>query len=182
MPRKGENIYRRRDGRWEARYKDGLNPDGRTRYRSVYAKSYSEVKAKLLDCRKRGQQETHIPINDKMTVKSLMDTWLNKRVGKVKESSYQCYSVLIEKHILPALGDKAVCTLTENCLNSFIAEKLRRGRLDGKGGLSKKTVCDIVFVLRSALGHCENFDLHNLRVPRYRRRRAGCSGCGAGQV
>ena len=48
MARKGENIYKRKDGRWEGRYGAGRLPDGRARYRSVYGKTYREVKEKLL--------------------------------------------------------------------------------------------------------------------------------------
>ena len=41
MSRKGENIYKRKDGRWEARYlkKDAL--DGRPHYGYCYGKTYS---------------------------------------------------------------------------------------------------------------------------------------------
>ena len=42
MPRRGENIYKRKDGRWEGRYiKERVNK--RARYGYVYGKSYSEV-------------------------------------------------------------------------------------------------------------------------------------------
>ena len=47
MPRKGENIYKRKDGRWEGRYKVGFNDFGTAKYRSVYGKTYQEVKLKL---------------------------------------------------------------------------------------------------------------------------------------
>ena len=46
MPRTGENIYKRKDGRWEGRYiKERV--EGRARYGAVYAKSYREVREKL---------------------------------------------------------------------------------------------------------------------------------------
>lgn len=48
MPRKGENIRKRKDGRWEGRYRNGVKADGTYRYSSVYGKSYSEVKNKLV--------------------------------------------------------------------------------------------------------------------------------------
>lgn len=32
MARRGENIYKRNDGRWEGRYKNGIKPDGKARY------------------------------------------------------------------------------------------------------------------------------------------------------
>ena len=46
MARKGENIRKRKDGRWEARYIKGRNADGSIQYGYVYAKKYSEAKSK----------------------------------------------------------------------------------------------------------------------------------------
>lgn len=44
MPRHGENIFKRSDGRWEARYVKEIGLDGTKKYGSVYAKTYREVK------------------------------------------------------------------------------------------------------------------------------------------
>ena len=49
MPRKGENIYKRKDGRWEGRYIKSHKPDRSPQFGYVYAASYSEVKSKLID-------------------------------------------------------------------------------------------------------------------------------------
>ena len=46
MPRRGESIYKRKDGRWEARYVKEIKSDGTKKYGSVYAESYKEVKEK----------------------------------------------------------------------------------------------------------------------------------------
>ena len=46
MPRRGENIYKRKDGRWEARFVKEITIDGKKKYGSVYGHSYSEVKQK----------------------------------------------------------------------------------------------------------------------------------------
>ena len=46
MPRRGENIYKRKDGRWEGRYIRGRSPSGRAEYGYVYARSYRECRAK----------------------------------------------------------------------------------------------------------------------------------------
>ena len=48
MPRKGENIYKRKDGRWEGRYIKEYDLENKAKYASVYAHSYSEVKNKLI--------------------------------------------------------------------------------------------------------------------------------------
>ena len=46
MPRKGENVYKRKDGRWEGRYIKSRNSAGKAVYGYVYARSYRELKTK----------------------------------------------------------------------------------------------------------------------------------------
>lgn len=45
MPRKGENIYKRKDGRWEGRYIRSYDSEHKAKYAYVYGKTYSEVNA-----------------------------------------------------------------------------------------------------------------------------------------
>ena len=40
---KTKGVYKRSDGRWEARYKKGIGADGRAKYGAVYGSSKSEV-------------------------------------------------------------------------------------------------------------------------------------------
>ena len=47
MARKGENIFKRKDGRWEARYIHHYE-NAIAKYRYLYAPTYAEVKAKRL--------------------------------------------------------------------------------------------------------------------------------------
>ena len=49
MPRKGENIHKRKDGRWEARYIKGYGEDGKAVYGYVFGESYLETKRKKND-------------------------------------------------------------------------------------------------------------------------------------
>ena len=48
MSKRGENIYKRKDGRWEARYIFSYNADGKAKYKYLYARTYAEVKTKLI--------------------------------------------------------------------------------------------------------------------------------------
>ena len=48
MSRRGENIYHRKDGRWEGRYIKCRSFENKTVYGYVYASSYNEVKEKLI--------------------------------------------------------------------------------------------------------------------------------------
>lgn len=45
MSRIGKNIYKRKDGRWEARYIKSYE-NGIAKYGYLYAKSYSEAREK----------------------------------------------------------------------------------------------------------------------------------------
>ena len=38
MPKKGENIYKRKDNRWEARYIKGYHPDNSPQYGYCYSR------------------------------------------------------------------------------------------------------------------------------------------------
>jgi len=149
MARKGENIYKRRDGRWEGRYKVGRKPDGKMQYRSVYAKSYREVKEILIRRKAMGYIN---PPKCIFLVKDLMDAWLNLHAIKIKESSYFRYEGIIRCHILPFFDGVRVNDLTPEMLTSFIKTLQKSGRADGlEGGLSENSVESIYQVLRSAI-------------------------------
>lgn len=51
MSKKGENIFNRKDGRWEARYEKGRHPDGSIIYGFCYGKSYHEAREKVNGCK-----------------------------------------------------------------------------------------------------------------------------------
>lgn len=47
MARKGENIYKRKDGRWEGRYIKSRSSTGKANYGYVYAKSRQNLSVKV---------------------------------------------------------------------------------------------------------------------------------------
>ena len=47
VSRRGENIYKRKDGRYEGRYIKMYDCEGKAKYGAVYAKTYAETKEKL---------------------------------------------------------------------------------------------------------------------------------------
>ena len=139
MARRGENIYKRKDGRWEGRYKCGFNSDGKARYRSVYAVTYQEVKEKLT---KLKLSVTGFVSSGKRTIKELFEEWFRAVRLKVKTSTYACYNMKFIKHILPAFGGMLYDKLTVDSIHEFIENKL-------KEGLSVKYVSDIIIVFKS---------------------------------
>ena len=146
MAKTGENIYKRKDGRWEGRFISARKPDGKAKYASVYARTYTEVKAKLEE---RKRTFVKRPVGScRLTVKELF-AWYLAQVD-VKPSTRARYSFLIEKHILPFMGMLPVTALTAKCLTDFLNQKQKTGRLSG-GSLSAKSVRDIGVLLKGAL-------------------------------
>lgn len=48
MARRGENIHKRNDGRWEGRYIKARTPDRRICWGYIYGTTYAEVKQRLI--------------------------------------------------------------------------------------------------------------------------------------
>ena len=86
-----------------------------------------------------------------MTMKELVELWLALSLNRVKLSSYERYCHLARRHILPALGAEHVSALTAERLADFVREKQESGRIDGSGGLSPKTISDILVIVKSSL-------------------------------
>lgn len=47
MAKRGSNIYKRKDGRFEGRVPVGYHDNGKIKYKSVYARTLSKVKEKM---------------------------------------------------------------------------------------------------------------------------------------
>ena len=154
MSKKGENIYKRNDGRWEGRYKSGFDKNGKTKYKSIYAKTYGECKQKLLLAKNMQIKQTS---NMKLylTVKEMISLWMENIYIRVKQSTMNTYTNMINNHILPIMAQMPIHMITTEFLNQYVIEKIKNGRVDGKGGLSTKTVQNIVSILKSAFKYAE---------------------------
>lgn len=150
MAKRGDNIHKRKDGRWEGRYKKGRRPDGSIQYGSVYGKSYAEVKNKLKNIL------TYNTINPahkfcKKTFGEILNMWMDNNRIKLKGATINKYQNLIDTHILPTLGHIKITELTATIINTFLSEKLKCGRLDKKGGLSPTYVKSIMLIINAAI-------------------------------
>jgi integrase len=76
----------------------------------------------------------------KVTLGEWLDTWLAGRRHTIAPKTAERYAELIAKHLNPKIGHHALAKVTATILNGFYVDRLERGRLDGKGGLSPQTV------------------------------------------
>ena len=149
MPRRGECIYKRKDGRWEARFVKQITPDGKKKYGSVYADSYKGVKDKQQYYMYSAEMSS-VKISGSRTLSELMDIWLMHIRPTVKAATYQKYEGLIRNHIKPEIGHITLRLVTRGMLDRFAQSQTTNGKIGG-GGLSVKTVNDILIVLGMAL-------------------------------
>lgn len=103
MPKRGEHIHKRKDGRWEARYKCGISIAGKTLYKSVYAKTYAEVKEKQQKCMAEYRKGA-IPERC-VTFGSALALWQEVNKSRNKGATNMRYANLIDKHIAPELSN-----------------------------------------------------------------------------
>lgn len=150
MSRKGENIYKRKDGRWEGRYIRSYDTKNKAKYAYIYGKTYSEVKHKLNNER-AGHGKLFKPSQSSLTYSELLDSWLHFTQLNIKESTYARYAHLINAHIRPKLGEYQVSKLTSGIIEEFVKFQLSNGRLDNSGGLVPKTVNDILSIIKSSI-------------------------------
>ena len=144
---KGENIFKRKDGRWEARYIKGHELNGKIRYGYCYGKTYSEAKKKVVEAR-LALASGKTTIRSAETIKHFdvyCDEWLQINHNRIKESTYVKYSGILKKYNKPRLGKLCPEMLTTMLIAQFSDELLKQD------GLSAKTVKDILLVLHSIL-------------------------------
>lgn len=148
MSKKGENIYKRKDGRWEARYIKEYRANSAPRYGYCYAKTYREVKQKVTKARITGTSVETIPsTSENKTFAFYCDEWLKLNRSRVKQSTYVKYCGILSKHIKPSLGGYSLQSIT-----SVLVEELSYGLLYDED-LSPKTVKDILTLLRTVIGY-----------------------------
>ena len=143
---KGENIYKRKDGRWEARYVKGYELSGRIKYGYCYGRTYREAKEKVTRAKAvqiGGKPASFVGSGHRFAC--FCDEWLQAGKGRFKESTCVKYKNILEKHIKPRLGSCFPQTITDSLIESFANELLFEEEL------SVKTVKDILVVLRSIL-------------------------------
>lgn len=155
MPKRGENIYKRKDGRWEGRYIRQRTAAGKAVYGYVYARTYTETKQKLKNALK--QQVVSSPgqtgILESPCFYVLAEDWFEHIRPLTKESTYRKYRNLWNSYIHPELGGMRFSELTQDKLESYCAELLASGGRE-KGGLSAKTVSDTMSLIRGIFQFC----------------------------
>lgn len=96
----------------------------------------------------------------KMKLGEYFDYWLKEYCyNNLTINTIEGYEQYIEKHIKPVLGNIELEKLKPLQLQNFYSEKLERGKLNGKGGLSKQTVRTLHRIIHGALTQAVKWQL-----------------------
>ena len=165
MARRGENIYKRGDGRWEGRYIRARTPEGRAQYGYVYAATYSVCREKRRQ-RLRELPREITPSNN-MTLPEAVELFFAERGRKLKESTVSRYRYVVRQYIQPQLGAAPLYALTEQRVADFY-RKLQ------EQGLSAKSTRDVGVLLRAILRKASKHGCFctglNAELPVYKKR------------
>lgn len=145
MSKRGENIYKRNDGRYEARYvkeRDGNNKI--LKYGYVYAKTYKDAKLKkekaIENIKDIGKL---LEISKKQIFSIEIKKWFNAKID-IKESTYYNYYSIIYSRLIPFFSDIEVDNIDSSLILEF-SKKLQ------DAGISNKRIKDILLVLKQFL-------------------------------
>ena len=98
--RTGQNIYKRRDGRWEARVFLGKKANGRPNFKYLYASTYREVLFQ------KNNYEKTISLKSTQILSTALFpdaaySWLLNSARRWKPATYMKYKNCLDKYILP---------------------------------------------------------------------------------
>lgn len=142
MARRGENIYKRKDGRYEGRYIKYYDMNGKAVYGYVYSRTYSEIKDLLAKCR-IGQRPEKSGSNTKLS--DWLNVWI-KSQAFLKPTTKRVYMSHIENQIIPKIGSISLKRLSAEILQNFVNEL----------NLSVATIKTVFSILKSALSAAED--------------------------
>lgn len=114
MAKHGENIRKRKDGRWEGRYIKGRTAEKKAVWGYVYGSSYAEVKQVLI--RRKAECGFYRLSGKNLTFEELSVQWLTSISVGLKESTLSHYHYTLNRYLFPVFGTLQVKSLDEQTL------------------------------------------------------------------
>lgn len=84
-------------------------------------------------------------------LKTLVNDWLKNKRSMITASTHANFVLIAENHLIPYFGTRKIGSITESDVQKYIIYLYEEGRLDNSGGLTVKTIRDIILVLRLSM-------------------------------
>lgn len=156
MAKKGENIYQRKDDRWEGKYKKSGSGE-KLRYGYVTGASYDEVLRKKQAAVKAVEEslKQSIQLSDQLMFSSLAAEWLKEQEPLLKQTTVCKYRNNLNNHFIPEYGDRHVTEITRDEVDVFLRKLLISGGRDGRG-LAANTAKSVLSVLKTVVEYARD--------------------------
>lgn len=122
MAKRGENIHKRKDGRWEGRYIKGRTAEGKPVWGYLYGYAYREVREELI--KQKALSGFYQLSGKSMRFSELAELWLASLRQGIKESTYAHYRYTLHKYLLPVLGSLPISSMTASLLERLFLQIL----------------------------------------------------------
>lgn len=100
--------------------------------------------------------------SEKITIGQYMNDWYeNHALRNLKKSTCDGYRIIIDKRIIPHIGNIQLSELTPYVIQQFYNKLSKEGRADGNGGLSNKSILQTHRVLSKALSQAYKLQIIN---------------------
>jgi integrase len=156
------SVYRRKDGRWVAQYRDAR---GKVRY--VYRKTRGEAKKALREAL-QDRDEGYVPA-DKLTVGLYVEGWMEDRRDTISARTWRVQESMLRNRVNPYIGDVRLCKLTPADVRGMYRRLL-------SDGLTPSTVGRVHAILKQAMRdavrdkHIRDNPLEDVKAPKQERK------------
>lgn len=154
----GSIYYSESQHRWEGSIDIGSGVDGRRTRRKVIGRTQTEVASRLKELRR--QIDEGVDLAETMTIKELLDRYLDSRTGSIQASTMAKYQTFADGHLIPALGGRQVAGLRPEHVETLLTHL-------GKRNYGRATITEVRNLLASALTYAVRRRLVTWNVAQY---------------
>lgn len=145
MVKKGENIYKRKDGRWEGRYIKERTLKNKIVYGYIYGRQYAEVKERLTVIKAKYLLSDYSMTRYNGTIETFISNWMMSTMKYiVKPTTYSNYVRLIKRHIIPSVGSIELQKITQEDVQTLVYQLAQQQFASG-------TIRNVFNILKKAL-------------------------------
>ena len=120
------SVYKRRDNRWAATIHLGYE-NGKRKRRTFYSTTRQGAVKKLVAAQRAVDGGLPLP-SETVTVSEFLRHWLNESARpSVRPRTFQSYQLIVERHLVPALGRTRLTRLGPDALEIYMNGKLEEG-------------------------------------------------------
>lgn len=140
--RKGQNVYKRKDGRWEARIITGRTAEGKILYKSLYAPTCRQALQRKKDY--EIEMVIHpLVVASPVTFYEASLKWISENSADWKHSTRMKYQNYLERYIIPEWGYRTITEIDEELYKNLI--------LQLKNSLSESSIQTVNTILKNCL-------------------------------